>query len=559
MKKTFNIVIGEISLNVDEDALALLEERLESIEKNFKNNDKTQELSDIEMKIATALVAEVGENGVVTLEKMSQVLDKDEFYCDAEKADYDSVNNSDVPKEKFESVSSSAKDSCDTEEPWQKAMLMGRKLFRNPYDTVIGGVLSGFAGYFNCSVLPLRILVLIASLSLSFYFTIIPFVLLYLILYLVVPAARNIIDLTRSCKPVVLGFDTDATEKAWRANYERCMLQMTYPKKNGCIAGGFKLLFIAVAVLVLLPLVILLGFLLTLFCLLLFALFATFGSALFADACIVLLFIIPLMAFIHWILKKSGVCHPMNGWLKATIIIGWLILLLCSGVKVYEKVEQRGGIDVLRNAIIDKRYQQEGFWENLIERKFGKFMEEMSYGYSAWIDDTRNIPFVIDAKRSMAFDKFTVRFIDEKVWAGEDVLREYDGCSTVEFSLSDGTSGTICFVWDSIAKEVLVDLTSSEFAYVGHRLKIDSYDIPVRCLDSNDTINYNNATEFGKVPFKIRFIPHCLPELYIYGSDDNDGLFVPAVKSYSTSSYSIKNVSDAHDDSARDVTTPPCP
>lgn len=559
MKKTFNIVIGDISLHVDEDALAFLEDRLNYLENSLKNKSDDFVLADIEAKIGVALVSEVGENGVVTLNTMKNVLGKNEFFCNLDSSDYDMNSSSEKQNAQSEYDSSLKKESYDNEEPWVQAMRLGRKLFRNPYDAVIGGVISGFAGYFNVSVMPLRLLVVVASVSLSFYFTVIPFILLYLLLYLVIPAARNIIDLTRSRKPLTMGIEADVDEKAWKTNYEHCMQQMTYPQKGGCIAGGAKLLFILVAVLVLLPLIVLAGFLLTVFCLFLFALFSTFGYALFADVYIVLLFLVPLIAFVHWVLKKNGVCRPMNGWLKATIIIGWFAILVCSAVKVYEKVENSGGIEVLRDAIIDKRYQRDSFWENLIEKHFGKLADEMSYGYSAWIDDTHNIPFVIDAKRSKAFDKITVRFIDESVWNGEDVLQEYEGCSTVELSLMNRNSGSICFVWDSIANEVIVDLASPELANLGHSLKIDSYNIPVRYINSDDTINYCNAADNGKVPFKIRFLSGLLPQLYVYGSDKEDGLFVPAVKNYAASSYSINNVSGCYNDSVSNVTTPNCP
>lgn len=542
MKKSFGIKLAGACFNIDEDALELLEKRIALLNDKYDGEEKNLKLAAEEELLAEKLINAVGENGLVTIEILQGVLALDSFCAETEQ------------KEMFSQTMEEPKnDNPESEEDWYKAMLLGPKLYRNPYESILGGVLSGIANYSNINVQLLRLLVLVATLSLSCVITVYPFFVLYILLWLCIPKAKNVIELTRSCKPV-----SDFTaEEAWKINYERSKMQMTFPKKRGCFYSVLKLMFIALFVILLLPLFFVIFLLLSAFLVLLFALFSVFGVALFANFYFILLVGIPLLLLIHWILKKSGVCRPMNNYLKVTIIISWLVLLSFVCVKIYDKVERNGGVEVLRNAIIDERYMNENFWENFFEDNFGKFVKEVSYSYSAWIDDNGNIPFVVDAKRSPAFDKITVRFIEPERWNENLDLYEYDleNISTIGINVNDAVSGSIYCFWDSISKEIVVDL-KEENVINSYRMSIDSYTLPVRYINESDSVNFNNAIANGKIPFEIRFVYGRIPELYMWGSDADEGVFVAPVKTWSSWSYNVSGNSENIEDTVYDIKTP---
>lgn len=523
MKKSFCIKLADASFNIDEDALELLEKRLALLKDKYNGNGDDSKSMAEENAIAEELLKIVGENGLVTIEVLESVIGMDSFCAEEEQKETAS-----------QTMESPKNDKAEGGEDWHRAMLLGRKLYRNPYDSILGGVLSGVASYTNVNVQLLRVLVVVATLSSSYAITVYPFFILYILLWLFIPKAKNVIELTRSCKPVLIF----TAEEAWKINYERCKEQMTFPRERGCFFSVLKFLFIALFVILLLPLLFVIFLLFSAFIVLLFALFSVFGVALFTDFYFILLIGIPLLLLIHWILKKSGVCRPMNNYLKTTIIIAWLILLSFVCVKVYDRVEKSGGVDVLKNAIIDERYMNENFWENFIEDNFGKFVEEVSYSYSVWIDENRNIPFVIDAKRSPAFDKITVRFIESDRWNENLDLYEYDLENISTINVNDAVSGSIYCFWDSISKEVVVDLKEE---YVINRMSINSYTLPVRYMNDSDSVNFDNAMVNGKIPFEIRFVQGKVPELYLWGSDTDEGVFVAPVKTWSSWSYSVND------------------
>lgn len=74
------------------------------------------------------------------------------------------------------------------EEPAQRAV---KRLFRNPDDRILGGVLSGLAAYFGWDTTPLRILLLVAGFILLSFGGFFPLMLAYIILWIIVPQART--------------------------------------------------------------------------------------------------------------------------------------------------------------------------------------------------------------------------------------------------------------------------------------------------------------------------------------------------------------------------------
>lgn len=162
MKKTINTNINGINFIMDDDAYASLNTYLSAIKSHFKNKKGSDEIiSDIESRIAELFQQMLNEKKqVLNMEDVKQV--KDQM---GQPSDFDQ----------------------DTEEePIHYAKTTGRKrLYRDTNDRMIGGVCSGLGAYFNVDTVWIRLIFVIAILSgVS--------ALAYLILWIIIPAARSV-------------------------------------------------------------------------------------------------------------------------------------------------------------------------------------------------------------------------------------------------------------------------------------------------------------------------------------------------------------------------------
>lgn len=162
MKKTINTNINGINFIMDDDAYASLNTYLSAIKSHFKNKKGSDEIiSDIESRIAELFQQMLNEKKqVLNMEDVKQV--KDQM---GQPSDFDQ----------------------DTEEePIYYAKTTGRKrLYRDTNDRMIGGVCSGLGAYFNVDTVWIRLIFVIAILSgVS--------ALAYLILWIIIPAARSV-------------------------------------------------------------------------------------------------------------------------------------------------------------------------------------------------------------------------------------------------------------------------------------------------------------------------------------------------------------------------------
>ena len=305
----------------------------------------------------------------------------------------------------------------------------------------------------------------------------------------------------------------------------------------------------------LIPLLIMLA--IVLFCLgvLLFFLFSTVGAAIFENVYVIILFLLPLIAIVHWILKRCGVCRPLNIYVKLAIILGWFVTLALAGYKIYTVVEDNGGWEKIQQQIIDKRFLDEDFWKEVIKENLEHAQSE---SYWAWDDD--NLPFVIDAKMYTGYnsdDRISIRFIDRNDWRGSGNTEYYNfAASSMDLYLWGDSAGDIRFVWDSIANELLVSMDATLGGSMHLRPEPDG--VQLRYLPLSDSVQYGNAMDYGKVPLEMRFFKNSVPELTIYGNDTIDGLPVNLV----SSRYSIKKmfnvtINDDDDDWHEDKITEP--
>jgi phage shock protein C len=245
MKKSIEINLGGRIFNIDDDAYELLNEYIESLRANFKDNEEGEEIvADIELRLGElceermhdgrariidyAMVAEFTER----MGRPDSIADVEEKHAD----DKETPSPQDTP-------------ASDCREPWRDAMLLGRRLFRDTHNSLLGGVFSGLAAYSGINVWLLRVAAIL--LTLFVLEIIVPIV--YLIAWLVLPYAKSVTDRMRmrEIKPQ----PGESREDAWRREYERSTAEVLNnagaTDNKGCLSGCL----ISLALFILLPII----------------------------------------------------------------------------------------------------------------------------------------------------------------------------------------------------------------------------------------------------------------------------------------------------------------
>jgi phage shock protein PspC (stress-responsive transcriptional regulator) len=164
MKKTYKINIAGVIFTIDDDAFVKLQNYLTEINSHFSRQDGGKEIiADIESRIAELFQAGLSEKKeVITLDDVNEVIhimgDPMEFIREDEAAGV----------------------GGQTDYVYESR----RRLYRDPDNSVIGGVCGGLGAYFNIDPVWMR-LVFIAAFFLQFG------ILVYIILWIVVPMART--------------------------------------------------------------------------------------------------------------------------------------------------------------------------------------------------------------------------------------------------------------------------------------------------------------------------------------------------------------------------------
>lgn len=175
MKKNITINLFGTLYAIDEDAYTLLARYLDDMKKYFSKTEGGEEIAeDIERRV-TELVQELQAGGVeaLTIEHVKQIIER---IGQPEEMDERAAEEP-APETGHRGVA------------WLRERLKGKKLFRNPDDRMLGGVVSGFACYVNVDATWLRLLVVLLT-FLSWGTA----VLVYLILWLIVPLAITTAD-----------------------------------------------------------------------------------------------------------------------------------------------------------------------------------------------------------------------------------------------------------------------------------------------------------------------------------------------------------------------------
>lgn len=158
MKKTYNISLGGRIFHLEEDAGDKLQTYIRTLEKHYlKEEGGTEIMNDIESRIAELFLEYMQEPGkeVITLTDIEKVILIMGSTDDIIAQDYEEPETSRTP----------------------------RVLYRDPDNSILGGIAAGIAAYFHIPVLFVRL----AFILLAIFYGII--ILVYLILWIVIPAA----------------------------------------------------------------------------------------------------------------------------------------------------------------------------------------------------------------------------------------------------------------------------------------------------------------------------------------------------------------------------------
>jgi len=162
MKITISINLGGYSFNIDEDAYAELKRYLKNLELHFAGEESSLEiLSDIETRIAELFRAK--------LTSYKQVINIDDVG--------QAISVMGTPEDIFDNDGPSARDKFSA--PGY------HRMYRDTDHRIIGGVCSGMAAYWDLESWIVRVIFVILAISGGLG------ILLYLILYIVLPEAKT--------------------------------------------------------------------------------------------------------------------------------------------------------------------------------------------------------------------------------------------------------------------------------------------------------------------------------------------------------------------------------
>ncbi|MBC8601441.1 PspC domain-containing protein [Parabacteroides acidifaciens] len=347
MKKTLTVNLGGTVFHIDEDAYQLLDKYLANLRIHFRKEEGSEEImNDFEMRISELFNERVRlGHEVITIEHVEEVIKRmgkpEELFGGEDEKEY---------------VREESKAHTFQEEETTGGR---KKLMRDPDNRVLGGVASGIAAYMGWDITAIR-LIMIVLLFIPYA----PIVILYLILWLVMPLARTAADklmmrgksvtLENIGKTVTDGFEkvSSNVNDYMSSDKPRSFLQQLADLFVNVV--GFILKFFAILIgIILLPPLLLVAFILVIVT---FALIAggtgvlyhlsPFGADLLAGTpiplaimgCIgfILLIGIPIFALVYAICMQLFKAKPLPNTAKWTLLILWIISVALSVIYFYQ-------------------------------------------------------------------------------------------------------------------------------------------------------------------------------------------------------------------------------
>ena len=176
MKKTLTVNLGGTVFHIDEDAYQLLDKYLANLRIHFRKEEGSEEImNDFEMRISELFNERVRLGyEVITIEHVEEV-----------------IKRMGKPEELFEGEEEKeSTEEARTQAFQEEEIPRGpKKLMRDPDNRVLGGVAGGIAAYMGWDVTAVRLAMIILL-----FIPYAPIIILYLILWLVMPLARTAAD-----------------------------------------------------------------------------------------------------------------------------------------------------------------------------------------------------------------------------------------------------------------------------------------------------------------------------------------------------------------------------
>ena len=424
MKKNITINLCGRLFQIDEDAYELLQQYIESLRQSFGREEGGEEIvNDIEARIAE-LFSELNQQGVeaITIEHVKDIITRigkpEELTGEEEKQD-----NGGHKYDSFHTAAQGIRDNV-------RARTAGKRLYRNPNDKMVAGVLSGIAAYTSTDVTWWRIgyaMLILASnflfplfgifLNFGFFLHVnLAFIIFYFVLAIAIPVADT-------PKQVLQMEGKEVTPQ----NLADVVVEDKQPAQHrrGCLGSFFSVIItifmgIFVGFAAIIGLVLLVCLLLIIVSLVVVFTVPSVRTSLpfeFEDLhlaelmsvhpWIVIAFIIglllalciPLYAIAHMLFSRAGKVQPMGIGQRILWIVLWVASLCCLfpalvWIQEQEKEEYNEWIrekysyqGVMMNQQ-DKDFLRKGDW-NLIKAE-----NCVHYTYTGYYDGNHNLRFL---------------------------------------------------------------------------------------------------------------------------------------------------------------------
>ena len=336
MKKTLTVNLGGTVFHIDEDADRLLDNYLSNLKIHFRKEAGADEIiDDIERRISELFAEKLTAGSqVITITDVEEVIARM-----GKPEDMEAENDSEP------SVGNATRTTIH------------RRLYRNPDDKLLGGVISGMAAYLGWDVTLLRLLLLVVLIC--GVGTLIP---VYIVCWLVIPEARTAAEKLSMRGEAVTVENigktvTDGFEKVANGvnDYMKSDKPRTFLQKLGdalvMVAGWFFKICLVIFAIICSPLLFVFG---VVFVALLFAavmvaigggaalisMFPTFDvilptsplSAIVMYIAGILLVGIPLVSLVWAIFSQIFKWQPMASGLKWTLVILWIVSAAVFGI-----------------------------------------------------------------------------------------------------------------------------------------------------------------------------------------------------------------------------------
>jgi phage shock protein PspC (stress-responsive transcriptional regulator) len=241
MKKNITINLCGRLFQIDEDAYEMLQHYTESLRASFGKEEGGEEIADdIEERIAE-LFDELKQNGVeaITIDHVKDIITRigePEQLTNDDSGEWkeESGKNSGHRYDSFRSAAEGVYDNV-------RARTSGKRLYRNPNDRMIAGVMSGLAAYTNTDVTWWRLGIVLSVLIYGFG------ILAYIVLAIVLPSAK-----TPEEQLQMQGREVTPQNLA-NVVVENGQMPV---KRNGCLGAFVTALLVLFAVIVGLPLLV---------------------------------------------------------------------------------------------------------------------------------------------------------------------------------------------------------------------------------------------------------------------------------------------------------------